>query len=81
MGLCTENRPLLQRLLLLLLLLLLLKEAGSATLKESDIHPINPKTPAPEYQLPIDRRKRNGKIVEDCWDTAAEPKKKHWPCS
>ena len=43
--------------ILLLLLLLLLKEVGSAKLRESDIHPISPKTPAPQYQ-PIDRKKR-----------------------
>ena len=49
---------------LLLLLLLLLKEVSSARLRESDIHPINPKIPAPQYQ-PIDRKKRKGKIVED----------------
>ena len=41
-------------LLNLLLLLLLLKEVGSASLRESDIHPISPKTSAPQYQ-PIDR--------------------------
>ena len=33
-------------------------------LRESDIHPISPKTPAAQYQ-PIDRKKRNRKIVED----------------
>ena len=33
-------------------------------LKESDIHPISQKTPAPQYQL-IDRKKRKGKIGED----------------
>ena len=48
----------------LLLLLLLLKEVSSARLGESDIHPISPKTPAPQYQ-PIDRKKRKGKRVED----------------
>ena len=32
--------------------------------RESDIHPISPKTPAPQYQ-PIDRKKRKRKIVED----------------
>ena len=47
-----------------LLLLLLLKKVGSARLIESDIHPISPKTPAPQYQ-PIDRKKRKGKKVED----------------
>ena len=51
-------------LLLLLLLLLFLKKVGSARLRESDVHPISPKTPAPQYQ-PIDRKKRKGKRVED----------------
>ena len=51
-------------LLLLLLLLLLLKKVGSARLRESDIHPISPKSPAPQYQL-IDRNKRKGIRVED----------------
>ena len=31
---------------------------------ENDIHPISPKTPAPQYQF-IDRNKRKGKIVEN----------------
>ena len=31
-------------------ILLLLKEVGSARLRDSDIHPISPKTPAPKYQ-------------------------------
>ena len=43
--------------------LLLLKEVGSAKLRESDIHPISPKTPAPQYQR-IDMKKRKRKIVE-----------------
>ena len=45
-------------------LLLLLKKVSSARLRESDIHPISPKTPAPQYQ-PIDRKKGKGKRVED----------------
>ena len=45
-------------------LLLLLKEDGSARLRESDIYPISPKTPATQYQF-IDRKKRKGKRVED----------------
>ena len=49
---------------LFLLLLLLLKEIGSAKLRESDIRPISPKTPSPQYQ-PIDMKKRKGKRVED----------------
>ena len=47
-----------------ILLLLLLKKVGSARMRESDIHPISPKTPAAQYQ-PIDRKKMNGKRVED----------------
>ena len=46
------------------LLLLLLKKVSSARLGESNIHPISPKTPAPQYR-PIDRKKRKGKRVED----------------
>ena len=33
-----------------LLLLLLLKKVGSARLRESDVYPISPKTPDPQYQ-------------------------------
>ena len=44
----------------IVLLLSLLKKVGSARLRESDIHPISPKTQAPQYQ-PIDRKKRYGK--------------------
>ena len=54
----------------LLLLLLLLIKFGSARLRESDIHPISPKTPAPQYQ-PIDRIKRMGKIEDYSRDRAA----------
>ena len=43
-----------------LLLLLLLKKVSSEKLRESDIHPVSPKTPAPQYQ-PIDRKKRKEK--------------------
>ena len=32
-------------------------------LKESDLHPISPKTPAIQYQ-PIDRKERKEKIVK-----------------
>ena len=48
----------------LLLLLLLFKKFGSVRVRESDIHPISPKTSAPQYQ-PTDRKKRKGKRVED----------------
>ena len=47
-----------------ILLLLLLNVVGSARLGESDVRPISPKTPAPQYQ-PIDRKERNGKTLED----------------
>ena len=50
--------------MLLTLLLSLLKKVSSARLGENDIHPISPKTPAPQYQ-PIDRKKTKGKRVED----------------
>ena len=43
---------------------ILLKKVGSARLRESGIHPISLKTPAPQYQ-PIDRKKRKGKRVEE----------------
>ena len=44
-------------------------------MRESDAHPISPKTPAPQYQ-PIDRKKRKGKRVEYyCRDRAAEANK------
>ena len=33
--------------------------------RESDIHSISPKNPAPPKKQPIDRKKRKGKIVED----------------
>ena len=49
---------------LLLFLLLSFKKFGSARPRESDVHPISPKTPAPQYQ-PIDRKKRKVKGVED----------------
>ena len=65
-----------------LLLLLLFKKVGSARLGESDVHPISPNTPVPQYQ-PIDRKKRKGKRAEDYSRNGAaiRPIKKHWPCS
>ena len=47
-----------------IIIIIIKKKVGSARLRESDIHPISPKTPAPQYQ-PIDRKKRKGKRVED----------------
>ena len=35
----------------------IIKKVGSARLRESDVHPISPKAPAPQYQ-PIDRKMR-----------------------
>ena len=58
------------------ILLLLLKKPGSARLRESDVHPISPKTPAPQYQ-PIDIKRRKGKKVENCSrERAAKSNKK-----
>ena len=48
----------------LLLLLLLKKGRQCKAERESDVHPISPKTPAQQYQ-PIDRKKRKGKKAED----------------
>ena len=46
-------------------LLLLLSKVGSARLRESDVHLVSPKTPAPQYQ-PMDRKKRKGENSEVC---------------
>ena len=51
-------------LLVFTIIIIIIKKVGSARLRESDIHPISPKTPAPQYQ-PIDKKKRKGKKVED----------------
>ena len=40
------------------IILLLLKESGNARLWDSNIHQINPKSPARQYK-PIERKKRN----------------------
>ena len=40
-------------------LLLLLKKFGTARLGKTDLHPISPKTLAPQYQ-PMERKKRKG---------------------
>ena len=63
-GIITVMNNFYMSLNILLLLLLLLKKVSSASLRESDIHPISPKTPTPQYQ-PIDRKKRKAKRVED----------------
>ena len=47
-----------------IIIIINIKKIGSARLRESDIHPISPKTPAPQYQ-PIDKKKRKVKKVED----------------
>ena len=46
------------------IIIIFIKKIGSARLGESDINPISPKTPAPQYQ-PIDRKQKKGKRVED----------------
>ena len=46
-------------------IIIIINNRGSrARLRESGIHPISPKTPAPQYQ-PIDGKKRKEKLVED----------------
>ena len=44
----------------LLLLVVVVKEVGNAMLQFSDLHPISPKTPAPQLQ-PIEENTRKGK--------------------
>ena len=44
--------------------IIIIKKGRQSRLRESDIHPISPQTPAPQYQ-PIDSKKIKGKIVED----------------
>ena len=64
------------KLLIFSLLLLLLSNRSVVQGWESDIHPISSKTPAPQYQ-PIDRKKRNGKILDEySRDRAASANKK-----
>ena len=63
----------------MLFLLLLLKKVGSARLRESGIHPISPKTPAPQYQ-PIDRKKKKGKKVEDYSRDSVAAQAVRWSC-
>ena len=52
-------------LVLLLFLLLLLKEVGNSSLRESDLHPMGPMTPTPQYQPRQKEEKGKGGIVED----------------
>ena len=47
-----------------IIIIIIIKKSRSARLRESGIHSISPKIPAPQYQ-PIDRKKRKGKKVED----------------
>ena len=46
------------------MIIIIIKKGPQCILGESDIHPVSPKTPAPQYQ-PIDRKKIKGKRVED----------------
>ena len=68
------------QIIIFIIIIIIIKKVSSARLGESDIHPISPKTPAPQYQ-PIDRKKRKGKRVEDYGrEEQLRPIKKHWPC-
>ena len=51
-------------------IIVIIKRGGSARLRESDIHPISPKSPAPQYQ-PIDRNKRKNSRIDYSRDRAA----------
>ena len=53
-----------QKQIIIIIIITIIKKVGSARLRESDIQPIHPKTPAPQYQ-PRDKKKRKGKRVED----------------
>ena len=55
----------------IIIIVIITKKVGSARLRESDIHPISPKIPAPQYK-PVNRKKRKEKSVEDyCRDRVA----------
>ena len=45
-------------------IIIIIKKVDSARLRERDLHPISPKTPAPQYQH-MDRKKRKEKIIEN----------------
>ena len=45
-------------------IIIIIKKGRQCQAEREWIHPISPKTPAPQYQ-PIDRKKRNGIKVED----------------
>ena len=50
--------------IIIIVIILLLKKGGNARLAESDLHPVSPRTPAP--QLPTRRKKEEKKKrVED----------------
>ena len=64
-----------------IVIIIIIKKVGSARLRESDVHPISPKTPASQYQ-PIDRRRE----IEKEYKTIVgieriRPIKKHFHCS
>ena len=50
--------------IIIIIIIIIIIKKGRQCKAESDVHPISPKTPAPQYQ-PIDRKKRKGKRVED----------------
>ena len=42
------------------MIFIIIRRVGNARLRESNVHPLSLKIPAPQYQ-PIDRKKRKGK--------------------
>ena len=43
--------------MIIVIIIIMIISVGSARLRESDIHPMSPKTPAPQYR-PLDRKTR-----------------------
>ena len=67
--------------MLVIIIIIIIKGRQCKAERESDIHPISPKTSAPQYQ-PIYSKKRKGKRVKTVVGIAQlRPIKKHWPCS
>ena len=64
--------------IIIIIIIIIIKKGRECMAGESDIHPISPKTSAPEYQ-PINRKKRKGNRVEGIQQFRLI--KKHWLCS
>ena len=49
----------------IIIITIIIKKGQQCKAGRSDIHPISPKTPAPQYQPNTNRKKRKGTRVED----------------